>query len=681
MAGIYVPVASGTVTQANMKISAVAGTAFIDFSAVDALTLKLGHLLKVRDSSKRLIQGFIKAAGTSETLDATNLITEWTNVNYDVFTSVASPDIVSAIYSTSGTQTATTNSMVTAVGKLYKLVATWTNVAGQAPTLTGTNGFVTATLSAGANNIYFVATGTSIVITSTNTAAASWGCTFVLKQVTAPAATGVTISSTKGGSTMNFAQKDASFNYNDSSGYTYEIYKVLDAPVVASDTITAGNALMDTTTANAFAAPVGVDLSAYQDGRHILALYNTSGGYAAIGHISATPPGGLTKGAAKNVVGITKANPGVMTLTAGHGYTDNMLVYLSGLTEMTELNTKYKTLTGSSGDTFTVGDTSAFGAAETTGGSCIERVTDCATTGALLLSTKGGSRGYLYKHASFDPNAAMTYKVLYTGDGFGYDFDADTILQIVRIKADGGTIVDPYWADSVIKTMKAQGIYTSAEFIGDANMAYKNAGAGAVSSLYDWSGNNNDATQATGANQPIWTAAQQNGKAGFVFNGTSHFLNGGAGAQFTNVLSIIEVSKCTNTAGNYSMLMRVKSDGSTDEFIFQLNYADTSPWVSFRNKPWYAAVNASIFNYHLAVATGQYDTAAFTLFINGSNISLSTAGSTGGAGNANVYGVDSSEAAGFTKGPVSLLGTFNVLLSTAQRQALESLINAYYAIY
>ena len=113
----------------------------------------------------------------SYALDATNLITSWGNNSYDTFAFIDA-DITSAIYATVGTQTGQTNPITVAIGRQCKLVATWTNVAGQAPTLTGTGGFPTTTLVAGVNTISFVATGTSIVITSTNTAAASWGCTF-----------------------------------------------------------------------------------------------------------------------------------------------------------------------------------------------------------------------------------------------------------------------------------------------------------------------------------------------------------------------------------------------------------------------------------------------------------------------------------------------------------------------
>jgi hypothetical protein len=35
-----------------------------------------------------------------------------------------------------------------------------------------------------------------------------------------------------------------------------------------------------------------------------------------------------------------------------------------------------------------------------------------AATGALLLSSYGGSRGFVFKHASFNPNAALSYKIV-----------------------------------------------------------------------------------------------------------------------------------------------------------------------------------------------------------------------------------------------------------------------------
>lgn len=114
-----------------------------------------------------------------------NLITSWTNTNYDSFTSVASPNITSAVYSTSGTQVAQSAAFTTTIGVLYKIVATWTNVAGQAPTLFGSSEVPVTLLSSGVNTIYFYAATISTYLSIRNTAAASWGCTFVLKQVSA----------------------------------------------------------------------------------------------------------------------------------------------------------------------------------------------------------------------------------------------------------------------------------------------------------------------------------------------------------------------------------------------------------------------------------------------------------------------------------------------------------------
>jgi hypothetical protein len=74
-------------------------------------------------------------------------------------------------------------------------------------------------------------------------------------------------------------------------------------------------------------------------------------------------------------------------------------------------NTTYKTLTANythigpfqSGSTLTNYATTGFS---------FKRVTDIASTGALLLSTKGGSRGFASLSAAFNPNLAGTYRIL-----------------------------------------------------------------------------------------------------------------------------------------------------------------------------------------------------------------------------------------------------------------------------
>ena len=59
---------SGSVTAANLKLSAVDGTAFVDFSTADVLTDNIGKYIVIKDSTGKEIKGWIKAAGTGETL-------------------------------------------------------------------------------------------------------------------------------------------------------------------------------------------------------------------------------------------------------------------------------------------------------------------------------------------------------------------------------------------------------------------------------------------------------------------------------------------------------------------------------------------------------------------------------------------------------------------------------------
>jgi len=441
--GIYKPVARGTVTRANMKISAAAGVSFVDFSAADILTGKLGHLLKVRDSAGRAIQGYIRSAGSSETVGSDSART--------FVAEAGTPTIAGDQITFSNALEGVIESDYWTNGGLYLVDWTISSYSGSGNFYLYGGGLSSSGITKAANGNYVSYITSNSVNLRVNSA---FGCSGVatinsIKQVTAPSATGVTISSTKGGTAMdNWAQKDAAFNYNDASGYTYEIYRVLQAPVIATHNISAYNALMDTTTDNAFAAPVGVDLSPYQDGKHILALYDASG-YAAAGWISATAPSGesltdvltyatlnLTSGWTVYGATITDADSFVNTKISGLVYKYIMIVgnlYKSSISATVSAGTvmihgpAFSTIyaINGAGDAYATAVNTSIVLANVSGG--VGATTDItainvasvdmpAATGALLLSSKGGSRGYIYKHASFDPNAALTAKILYVGD-------------------------------------------------------------------------------------------------------------------------------------------------------------------------------------------------------------------------------------------------------------------------
>lgn len=337
--------------------------------------------------------------------------------------------------------------------------------------------FIAATLlvvpSAGAEGIYrLVASGTvasaSIAVTLTNGSAdvdlssatvprnykgnllKIWDVNNVMIQgfvYTDGAGTVQNIVSAKGGATRNWSSQGVGFD--DTTNCRYEIWKVNNAVVVASGTVAAGNGKVDLTT-NAF-AEFGVDLTApgYQDGKHILALYNTTGGYAAIGWISGTAPGGETLGA---------------DVLAGWNFTSEWSLYRAG-TSIIDANSFSTTEVGGiyKADVLNYGSLykASYDISSTTtasvhlcqiGGALnpianggyrvpldigflndvylrnagagttdvttitIQQVTDCATTGALILGSDKLTRTWIYKHASFNPNAEFTYKVLYVGD-------------------------------------------------------------------------------------------------------------------------------------------------------------------------------------------------------------------------------------------------------------------------
>ena len=211
---------SGSVTLANMKLSAVDGTAFVDFSAADILTGYIGNSLTLKDSAGKVLVGYIKAAGSGETLSA-ELITGWTNLGFETLTVNANGHDLDSVINSSGIGEARSNSLA-ARGALVKInrVNTGTGVGSWWSPFDVIN-FGSGNLT---NNYKTAnhASGNGYINLYTN-AACNFSVTMSCVQVLTPSATGVTIVSTPGGSTYNWTYQEAGFNYNDASGYTYEI--------------------------------------------------------------------------------------------------------------------------------------------------------------------------------------------------------------------------------------------------------------------------------------------------------------------------------------------------------------------------------------------------------------------------------------------------------------------------
>lgn len=242
--------ASGSVSLANSKLSLSNGTAFVDFSTADVLTDYVGKKLVITDSTGKKAIGYIKAQGTGETLGnelVTNGVfdsnsTGWSAESSAVLTSVAEGESGNCLQvkENGAANPYAATSVAVGTGKLYKL-----NYSVKQGTSSTYKGYITITsyvptvplsinrtstsswVAQGAFYLTAKADGLPIIVLM-NVAASGSGLTHLFdnvtfKQVLTPSATGVTITSSPNGSTYNWASIESGFNYNDASGYTYEI--------------------------------------------------------------------------------------------------------------------------------------------------------------------------------------------------------------------------------------------------------------------------------------------------------------------------------------------------------------------------------------------------------------------------------------------------------------------------
>jgi hypothetical protein len=245
---------SGSVTQANMKISAVNGTAFVDFGAGSILTGNINRLVRITSVTAGVyIEGWIKAAGVAEGTGS-EAILSWPNGNpshiYETATVNANGHDLDSIINTTGFGTLG-STFYTAIGKLYKTVVNLTLNSGTAPRLySGTpallGGYDKNPLPTGASTIYHTGTVASYgeQFATASGVATNFACLVSSKQVLTPSSSGVTIVSTQGGSVFNWATQQTGFNYNDAAGYTYSFPDIASVDITPLDgMIFTGNTL------------------------------------------------------------------------------------------------------------------------------------------------------------------------------------------------------------------------------------------------------------------------------------------------------------------------------------------------------------------------------------------------------------------------------------------------------
>jgi hypothetical protein len=236
----------GTSTQANMKLSTVTSTAFVDFNASGTLTPYIGDQLTITDSASNTLIGYIKAAGTGETYGSQLLVDPGMDTVGDFFSSSASLTILSSgcypggngkclrvtptttyaaafqhftpppigalvrnsVYAKAGTESGAMDFYV--LDNSYNPL---NDVWFSPPTLWTQEVLYNTIINAGGEDSYGSETVGQTALWSTASST----------QVLTPSPTGVTITTISNGSTYNWTSEASGFNPNDSNGYTYSI--------------------------------------------------------------------------------------------------------------------------------------------------------------------------------------------------------------------------------------------------------------------------------------------------------------------------------------------------------------------------------------------------------------------------------------------------------------------------
>jgi hypothetical protein len=195
-----------SLTSQTMNLSTVAGTAFVTNPLTDFRPY-VGFKITLTAEGKTLV-GWIKAAGTGETLGS-ELPATWLNNGCEVFTS-SGADITEATNTSSYGMVGTNLLAADATRKLFKTTIN-TNIAIYF--FYGSPQWAITSLElqpAGLHTHYNVITTTNfyVMLYSIGEGSTLTVSNFVSQQVLTPSTTGVTIVSTKGGTTYDWAADD-----------------------------------------------------------------------------------------------------------------------------------------------------------------------------------------------------------------------------------------------------------------------------------------------------------------------------------------------------------------------------------------------------------------------------------------------------------------------------------------
>jgi len=220
--------------------------------------------------------------------------------------------------------------------------------------------------------------------------------------------------------------------------------------------------------------------------------------------------------------------------------------------------------------------------------------------------------------------------------------------------------------------------YTATGELDLAAIATWAGGASYVVTVYDQKGADN-VTQATAANQPLFTASAQNGHAGMTFDGTNDFLqgaftNGGALSQPYSVFALAKLDATQVNDDVYRLL--VDGDDSSNRMIIGQDAADTpDAWRIYAG----SALSSGTSNSNVLIWSVVFNGVSSQFW----NNAVSQASGDAGAQNADGLTVGSRylNAQEPWKGIIGTLAIADPAFNDTDRQAVQVILNTYWAVY
>lgn len=255
-------------------------------------------------------------------------------------------------------------------------------------------------------------------------------------------------------------------------------------------------------------------------------------------------------------------------------------------------------------------------------------------------------------------------------------YEAETIAYRDRVELEGGAVIDLDYVDAVYKKLKELSLLSNLKHWTSASAGVLKDASGYVSKLYSLGGASNEATQTTGASQPLLSSPD------IIYDGTDDYLTGPAlsGNQFSfiSVFNADVVTKSggqglvSNYTGSEGALMWIKQTGD-----IAIGFVNTSG--SLINCGNVAVTDAAKY-----IASGTYDKSALKFFLNGAK--LGTEAATTADIQQSTRGIDFAQywdgAAGhFLTGKQNEQVVFDIGLTEANTIALHDLINSKNLVY